>query len=65
MRGPRAEETGSASVLIEHKLVLLAGSASPAAAHLSFADHLETHTRRHTHTFTVKGLNAPAVLFCS
>lgn len=41
--GPGAENTGPASVLIRHKLILLAGSASPAAAHLSFTDHLETH----------------------
>lgn len=81
MCGPRTEETGSASVLIEHKLVLLAGSASPAAAHLSFTDHLETHARTkpahkhahtkhaHTHAHTrmhaVKGLKAPVELFCS
>lgn len=42
--GPGAEEAGPAGVLVEHKLVVLAGSAGPAAAHLSFTDHLETRT---------------------
>ena len=41
---PEAKDAGSTSVLIKHKLVLFAGSAGPTAAHLSFADHLETHT---------------------
>lgn len=52
--GPEAEDTGSTSVLVKHKLVVLAGSASPTAAHLSFTDHLHTHTHVNTqrHTYS-------------
>lgn len=38
---PGAQFTGSAGVLVEHKLVLFTGSARPAAAHLTFTDHLD------------------------
>jgi len=38
---PGAQFTGLAGVLVEHDLVLLAGRAGPAAAHLPFTDHLQ------------------------
>lgn len=38
--GPGAQFTGSAGVLIKHKLVFFTGSARPAAAHLTFTNHL-------------------------
>lgn len=38
---PGAQLTGSAGVLIKHKLIFFTGSARPAAAHLTFTDHLE------------------------
>lgn len=38
---PGAQFTCSAGVLVEHKLVFFAGSARPAAAHLTFTDHLQ------------------------
>lgn len=37
---PRSQLTGTAGVLVGHKLVLFAGRAGPAAAHLAFTDHL-------------------------
>lgn len=42
---PEAQDTGSTGVLIKHKLILLAGSTGPTAAHLSFTDHLQTYTQ--------------------
>lgn len=38
---PGAQLTGSAGVLVEHKLIFFTGSARPAAAHLTFTNHLE------------------------
>lgn len=38
---PRAQFTGSAGVLVGNKLIFFTGSARPAAAHLTFTDHLE------------------------
>ncbi len=38
---PGAQFTGSAGVLVEHKLIFFTGGAGPAAAHLTFTDHLE------------------------
>lgn len=37
---PGAQFTGSAGVLVEHKLIFFTGSARPTAAHLTFTDHL-------------------------
>ena len=48
--GPPAQLTGLAGELILHILVILAGGADPAAAHLSFPDHLHTHTHIQSHT---------------
>lgn len=38
---PGAQFTGSAGVLVEHKLILFTEGARPAAAHLTFTDHLK------------------------
>lgn len=38
---PGAQVTGSAGILVKHKLIFFTGSTRPAAAHLTFTDHLE------------------------
>lgn len=48
---PGAQLTGLAGVLIKHKLIFFAGSARPAAAHLSFTDHLKEREREEKKLF--------------
>ena len=48
--GPVPELTGTAGVLVKHVLVVFTGRTRPAAAHLTFTDHLE---RRQTEDIQV------------